>query len=75
MGTTWQAHRPTIMGTRHVVPAIYPSQEWAEAGRLMSYGSSFTEQFHQAGVYRGRVLKDQKPADLLILRATRFSSS
>ena len=58
--------------TRHAVAAIYPARFWAEAGGLMSYGSSFSDQIRQAGIYTGRVLKGEKPADMPILRATKF---
>src|SRR5262249_24907495 len=43
------------LATRHAA-AIYPARFWADAGGLMSYGSSFADQFHQAGIYTGRVL-------------------
>jgi putative tryptophan/tyrosine transport system substrate-binding protein len=58
--------------TRHALPAIYCTHEWAEIGGLMSYGASATDQFRLTGVYTGRVLKGEKPADLPVLRASKF---
>ena len=60
------------LAARYVVPVIYPSREWAEFGGMISYGSSFVDLFRQGGVYTGRVLKGEKPAELPVLRATKF---
>ena len=52
------------LAIRHAVPTIYQYRAFAAAGGLMSYGGSFTEPFRQIGVYTGRILKGEKPADL-----------
>jgi putative ABC transport system substrate-binding protein len=57
---------------RHAVPAISATREFAAAGGLMGYGGSSTDIYRLAGVYTGRVLKGEKPADLPVQQATKF---
>src|SRR6266704_2735364 len=60
------------LATYHRVPAIYSWREAAEVGGLMSYGTSLTDAYRQAGVYTARVLKGEKPVDLPVIQSSKF---
>ena len=66
-----QRHRLVELSAHHAVPTIYAYREFPIAGGLMSYGGDYTEPFSLLGVYVGRILKGEKPADLPVQQATK----
>ena len=64
--------RLIALAARHAVPAIYQFRDYPLAGGPMSYGASISDLYQHVGVYVGRILKGDKPADLPVMLPTKF---
>ena len=60
------------LAARYMLPATFANRDFAEIGGLMSYGSDIRDAMRQVGIYTGRILKGAKPAELPVVRASKF---
>jgi putative ABC transport system substrate-binding protein len=69
---TGRRQQLAVLAAYHKIPAMYVSRDNTDAGGLMSYAPNIQDVFRQAGVYTGRILKGEKPADLPVMQPTKF---
>jgi len=69
---TGQRTQIVKLAASHAIPAIYSDRDFADAGGLMTYGTSVADAYRQVGVYTGQILKGGKPADLPVIQPTKF---